>query len=342
MLESPGSALRNCDGFGGVSRSGDGVLRAGRSVDAIGRMEPNFQHPIAYCDRALLVLSDYPQYWLRRASVLQSRAIHRLMVNDVAGAIIDLDSADGLVPRPLDMDYLRTLDVNAKLIRALALAMRGEHDAGEALALEARTQRPYSRAALLATYFILSQREASAQAAPVVTELSRLDPRWHTALPGSLTGRALSNEDLRAFFMLMLDPESPERRTDGAYSSRSVTSLARARDVLRGRCGAAPPVDASLLQVCEFSVQTTSAALEEHVLYRAAQRAIAEGGAYFVIESRRDISHWAVSPYSRTNDQSGYESHLIIRVRGDSENCPRCIDANQVLRDLSAQHEQPR
>jgi hypothetical protein len=121
-------------------------------------MEPSFEHSIAYCDRALLVLDEYPQYWVRRISVMQSRAMHRLIAADADGAIEDLDSADALAPEPLNADYVRTLDVNARLIRALALTMKGEHAAGEALALEARLQRPYARAVLVAALMVLSQR----------------------------------------------------------------------------------------------------------------------------------------------------------------------------------------
>jgi hypothetical protein len=183
MLESPGSALRNCDGFGGVSSSGDGVLRAGRGVDVVGRMEPSFEHSIAYCDRALLVLDEYPQYWVRRISVMQSRAMHRLIAADADGAIEDLDSADALAPEPLNADYVRTLDVNARLIRALALTMKGEHAAGEALALEARLQRPYARAVLVAALMVLSQRGEPAPMEPVLAELARLDPQWRRAGP---------------------------------------------------------------------------------------------------------------------------------------------------------------
>jgi hypothetical protein len=112
MLESPGSALRNCDGFGGVSSSGDGVLRGTRSY-VVGRMEPSFEHSMAYCDRALLVLDEYPQYWVRRISVMQSRAMHRLIAADADGAIEDLDSADALAPGPLNADYVRTLERKA-------------------------------------------------------------------------------------------------------------------------------------------------------------------------------------------------------------------------------------
>jgi hypothetical protein len=331
MLESPGSALRNCDGFGGVSSSGDGVLRAGRGVDVVGRMEPSFEHSIAYCDRALLVLDEYPQYWVRRISVMQSRAMHRLIAADADGAIEDLDSADALAPEPLNADYVRTLDVNARLIRALALTMKGEHAAGEALALEARLQRPYARAVLVAALMVLSQRGEPAPMEPVLAELARLDPQWRRAGP---TARPLTPGDLRAFFMLMLDPDAPERRAEGGESSRSLASMERAREINRRRCGAGPPPGGSLLQVCDFSRRDTGVALEERVLYQAAQATIAQGASHFVIEARRDISHWAVSPYSRINDQSGYESVLTFRAFSDNEGCASCISAIDIVRDL--------
>jgi hypothetical protein len=53
-----------------------------------------------------------------------------------------------------------------------------------------------------------------------------------------------------------------------------------------------------------------------------------------VIEARRDISHWAVSPYSRINDQSGYESVLTFRAFSDNEGCASCISAIDIVRDL--------
>jgi hypothetical protein len=140
--------------------------------------------------------------------------------------------------------------------------------------------------------------------------------------------------DLRAFFMLMLDPDAPERRAEGGESSRSLASMERAREINRRRCGAGPPPGGSLLQVCDFSRRDTGVALEERVLYQAAQATIAQGASHFVIEARRDISHWAVSPYSRINDQSGYESVLTFRAFSDNEGCASCISAIDIVRDL--------
>jgi hypothetical protein len=332
MLESPGSALRNCDGFGGASASGDGILRPRRSVDALGRMAPTWQHSIEYCDRALAnIEQNYPQHRIRRISLLQSRAIHRLIAGDATAAIADLDRADAAADLQ-DEDYARTLGVNSKLIRAMAVTLAGDPQTGAALALEGRSARPYSRAALIAALMVLHPDTSRDQIALVLEDLVRMNPEFET-LQLSLAAGAWPERDLRAFFMLMLDAESPNRRARGWEASRS----------LAAGCPRSPGPElvGARVQFCLFSLTDTGAMMDERVLLRLARLAADHHMSRFRIDRRADVSHWADHPFSRIDDQSGLETRIVASLVEDGVDCPHCMDAGTIIADLEPRYGPP-
>lgn len=327
MEDSPGAAFRNCDGLGGASRSGDGILRPGRSVDALGRMQPSWEHSVAYCDRALAnIEQNFPQYWQRRVSLLQSRAIHHLIAGDTSSAVTDLNAADAAVATP-DDDYARTLGVNSKLIRAMALVLSGDREAGETLALEARAARPYSRAALLAALMVLAPHGERARIDVLMEELLRLDPRAETMQSDVAKGLGLPERNLHSFFMLMLDAESADRRGRGWEASIAMNANGCPREEAEGL------LDGDTIRICSFALAQTPAATEEAILVRLARMAQQQSGVNVHIDRRVDVSHWAISPYSRVNDQSGYEIHIVATLTGPGD-CDHCLSVDAIINDL--------
>jgi len=330
---SPGAALRNCDGFGGVSAGGDDIIRPQRSMDTLGRVEPSFEHSIEYCDRALLVLDAYPQYWLRRVSILQSRALHRLIASDATGALTDLDAADALVPQPLDADYARSLGINAKLIRALALQMQGHDAQATALVTEAIEQRPYNRSVLIAALIISGPDAKRERILPLLGALARLDPRWASMNDRYVAGAPLPPRDLRAFFMLMLEAEAANRVSHG-WEAPSASQVIACFDIQRHRAGARS------FDVCAASENDTPAMTEERALLDAAQKTVALHAGNFVIERRRDTATSWTNAYSRQATQGGYVSIVSLRVLDDGAECSHCLSASDVVEALGPRYAQ--
>ncbi|MBI3437352.1 MAG: hypothetical protein HY054_01640 [Proteobacteria bacterium] len=333
MAPSAGAALRACDGFGGVSAGGDDIIRPQRSMDTLGRVEPSFEHSVQYCDRALLVLDAYPQYWLRRVSVLQSRALHRIIANDTTGALADLDAADALVHQPVDADYSRSLGVNGQLIRALALQLQGRDAQAAALSASAISQRPYNRPVLIAALIILGPDAPREQMLPLLVQLARLDPRWASMYDRYLVGARLPPRDLHAFFMLMLEAEAPNRVSHG-WEAPSTSQVVECYQVQSPRAGARS------FDVCAASENDTPAMTEERALLDAAQKTIALHAASFVIERRRDTATSWTDPYSRQQTQGGYVSIVSVRVLDDSAECGHCLNANDIVQTLAPRYAQ--
>lgn len=338
-LRDAGFAFRGCDGFSGVSRSGDGVLAPPRSIEALGRMRPVFQEALANCDIAIAVLQrDAPQYWVRRVNLLHARAIHRLMASDTQGALADLQLAEESVQERSD-DYLRTQDVNAKLIKGLALVMQGDAE-GQALAVQAHRQRPFSVPATLAAVMVVGRDGDPVTLDALIRDLSRLSPRVAHADPEVLRD-VMPPRDLEEFFMLMLEPESSERRERGWESSRSMVALGVAAEIARAGCnienglGAQSGRDGDLISLCDFRYDTF-ANVQDRMTVVAARAALAQAAPYFSIEMRTDVAHWAIPQFSRVEVPSGTESRLMIRLH--REDCPRCFDAQAVVDELGERY----
>ena len=340
-LRDAGFAFRGCDGFSGVSRSGDGVLAPPRSIEALGRMRPAFQEALANCDIAIAVLQrDAPQYWVRRVNLLHARAIHRLIASDTQGALVDLQLADESVQERSD-DYLRTQEINAKLIRGLALVMQGDA-AGQALAMQAHLQRPYSVPATLAALMVVAPDGDPELLDALIRDLSRLSPQIAGAFSERL--RNAKPNDLEEFFMMMLEPESAARRARGWESARSVATFDVAREIARSDCniesglGAFGAQQSNLISLCDFRFDTF-ANVQDRMTVVAARAALAQASPYFSIERRNDVEHWAIPQFSRVEVPSGTESRLTIRLW--SVDCPRCFAAQTVVDELGALYPQP-
>jgi len=113
---------------------------------------------------------------MRRVSVLQARALHRLIANDVPGALADLDLADQAAAEPQNPFYLRSLAINTNLIRAYALVQGGDHASGEALAMATWAQRPYSREVVGAALTIVGGEGERANLDRLMRTAGQIDP----------------------------------------------------------------------------------------------------------------------------------------------------------------------
>lgn len=174
--------FQNCDGYGGVSTVGDGMTEQATGWFVVGgdrvRRAPQFRGGVDACTRALQTIEAFPESWLRRVSLLQSRAIHRLIENDYAGAFSDLDLADQAGADRQDPFYLRSLNINTNLIRALAHVQSGDQAAGEALAMATWERRPYSREMIGAATLIIGPGGATENVDRILRAASQMDPSF--------------------------------------------------------------------------------------------------------------------------------------------------------------------
>ncbi len=186
LHENTSGDLQACDGYGSTSRNGDGMTEDATTFwrtggDRIRRAPALGATGIAYCTRALARLeAEFPQYWLRRVSLIQARALHRLATNDIDGALADLDLASQSAAEPQNAFYLRTLDLNAGFIRAFALTARGDRVGGETLAMQTWARRPHSREVIGAALVLLGQDGSQENIDALLRASGRVDP--HTSV----------------------------------------------------------------------------------------------------------------------------------------------------------------
>lgn len=176
------NSLAACDGYGNMERNADGITELGAGFwTAPGsryRRAPNsVPSSVSSCSTAVAMLdADFPENWMRKVSLLQSRALHNVAAGDPQAALADLDAADAAAQLPDDPFYRRSLAVNSQFIRAFALAKDGRQAEALALTAEAASSRPYIRDAHLAALTVAK----SANYDPVVEghliSLGRIHP----------------------------------------------------------------------------------------------------------------------------------------------------------------------
>lgn len=167
-----------CDGYAAADRRHDGMSRYSDLIVNVApaRTTPRFgRGGIAVCDAALADPRMLPGWTLRRANILQARALHKASARDFTGALADLASSDEAAGS--DRYAVRSLRAANHLIRAwLQIETGASGDAvgtiGEAVASrpwEAGLQGLAAQLRLAAT----GQWEAFAQES---RQLARLDP----------------------------------------------------------------------------------------------------------------------------------------------------------------------
>jgi tetratricopeptide (TPR) repeat protein len=173
----------SCDGYDAPRGERDGISDVGGfwtgPGDRVRHVPSNFTLGIESCTRALRALdSQFPSAWMRRVSVLQARALHRLIANDAAGALTDLDLADQAAVEPQDPFYLRSVSINTNLIRALALAQNGDRPGAEALAMATWERRSYSREVIGAAALIIGSDGSMENTDRLLRAAAQLDPSY--------------------------------------------------------------------------------------------------------------------------------------------------------------------
>lgn len=179
--QSDAAALQNCDGYGDMMRSGDGMTVQGIGIwqpagDRL-RRRPTFRDGVDFCTAAIARLdAQFPQFWMRKVSLLQSRAVHRLLANDVPGALADLDAAVAAAAEPTNPYYLRSLDVNTNFIRAYAMIEAGDQAGGETLAMRTWARRRYSREAISAALSTIGPKGSRENIDTLLRAGAQVDP----------------------------------------------------------------------------------------------------------------------------------------------------------------------
>lgn len=183
VTTTPSSNLNiyhNCDGYRPPSLVHDGV-------SPTNMFQPKRQRPITFetdaspsvqdCHQALTHLEHhYPQYVLRQVSLLQARAIHYLIADQIEPAMTDLDVAEHILPSD-NIYFLRSFGLNTALIRTLALSLNGQQEEADQLALELHNIRPYSHHTTYGTLIALGPSAGEILRARLLEQLARLYPR---------------------------------------------------------------------------------------------------------------------------------------------------------------------
>jgi hypothetical protein len=147
--------FESCDGYTSPGSRWDGMTGQGGVLDGLAgranlwsadrdsrRPSVNYSHAgIESCNESLGDSRLLPAFALRRAHLLQARALHRFAGNDRAVALADLDAADSAIGG--DAFGRRSLGVADALLRAYLLLISGDRAAAAERAEAARASRPW-------------------------------------------------------------------------------------------------------------------------------------------------------------------------------------------------------
>lgn len=142
-----------CDGYGAPGRTTDGMSRGvsglsalwmgGTGSSQLRRNEPRYgRQGIAICTDLLNYRYMLPEYRLRRASLLEARALHRLAAGEAREAIADLDLAREAAGSG-DPLAERSFLLGLRLVRAFAQLKAGDSAAAAREAEAVLAARPY-------------------------------------------------------------------------------------------------------------------------------------------------------------------------------------------------------
>lgn len=158
-----------CDGYRAPRGSSDGLSRANfllglasrssdnRRVDTL-PLGPSGQ---AACERVLTDRRLKDGFWIRRAHILQMRAMHALASNDIALALAALDESDGLGTRARGPSFARSLGAGNQAIRVYALIQVGRRDEAREALDRLRTVRNWSASTGEMVFFLEMQLDSN-------------------------------------------------------------------------------------------------------------------------------------------------------------------------------------
>lgn len=160
---SPGNSATifpSCDGFATPQGKSDGISRetflfgaATRSADLRRKTMWRFgESGVADCDAALADPRLLSTFWLRRANLLQAKAVHAIAAGKAEDAMKYADESDAIGRAQQDPYFPQSVGLGNQAVRAYALYKLGRTDEAAALAEQFRTHRRWSQSiATLAT-----------------------------------------------------------------------------------------------------------------------------------------------------------------------------------------------
>jgi tetratricopeptide (TPR) repeat protein len=185
-IAPPGGNWTKCDGYGGVSLTGDGmtsyattwfVFISFNGGDRFRRQAGSGAEGVAACDEVLQDPLIVGRYAMRRASLLRAKSIHQIVAGDAKGALATLDLVEAVPIEPKETHYQRSFGVGSDFVRAYALSEIGDRDKARAVARKATAERPYSSDMSLAASILAGRTGDRADARNAQRARARLNPR---------------------------------------------------------------------------------------------------------------------------------------------------------------------
>jgi hypothetical protein len=112
-----GDGMSTKDGFLGIGRSNSDIRKSEYSIGAAG---------VAACDQALNNPDLLDEYWLRRAHLLQAKAVHQIGAKDYEGALVSLAASDAVGASRNDRNFDDSVKLSNRAVRAFALLETGK------------------------------------------------------------------------------------------------------------------------------------------------------------------------------------------------------------------------
>ncbi|NEX95404.1 hypothetical protein, partial [Caulobacter sp. 17J65-9] len=182
----------------------------GGAGDTTRRMPRLGETGVRMCDAALAADTLPAAFDLRRASLLRARALHRLALNDVKGALADLELARAAAGPASRSAFDRSLGVGVDYVQAYALGMAGDTAGARALVRSTFAKRPYSRQSALAALIVADSLDDPAELERAARETARLAPESVDDLFGLLVEQGRWNDALAIWPQLVPPREKDE------------------------------------------------------------------------------------------------------------------------------------
>lgn len=181
---------------------------------------------IVACNTALVdpLLTDAD--WMRRVSLLQARAVHRLATGQATAALSDLAEAETAAREPNDPYYRRSLGLGNDIVRAFALRDLKRDDEANAIAARILAERPYNRQIAIALISVTPDTSSLIAGEPALLPVARLQPK----LIDTIFAEHFRRRDFPAMIALFPHLQPPTRILDRGAVNRLTTDLAEDRN----------------------------------------------------------------------------------------------------------------
>lgn len=142
----------SCDGYGAPKGKVDGISQenfffgVARSADIRrGEMWMWGESGVAACDRALADARLIDAFWLRRANLIQAKALHSIAAKQPERALVFATESDALGKAHDDRYFVQSIGAGNQGLRAYALVALGRRDEAMAAIDALRRGRPWSQ-----------------------------------------------------------------------------------------------------------------------------------------------------------------------------------------------------